>query len=99
MPRKEGSECLKEIKSNTGIKEFPIVIYSTCSEDSMADELYKNGAYYCMKKGDLSDLAISLQFLLQLLVEKNSRDLQENISLFFIQRSMQILKYNYLANV
>ena len=70
MPRKEGSECLKEIKSNTGIKEFPIVIYSTCSEDSMADELYKNGAYYCMKKGDLSDLAISLQFLLQLLVEK-----------------------------
>ena len=74
MPRKEGSECLKEIKSNTGIKEFPIVIYSTCSEDSMADELYKNGAYYCMKKGDLSDLAISLQFLLQLLVEKKIQE-------------------------
>ena len=70
MPRMKGSECLAVIKSDKSIKEFPIVIYSTCVNNSVIDELYKNGAHYCKKKGDLPELIISLQQLLQLMVEK-----------------------------
>jgi CheY-like chemotaxis protein len=70
MPRKNGSECLKEIKSNKSLKEFPIVIYSTCLNDTMADVLYKDGAYYYMRKGDFPDLIMYLQDTLILLKEK-----------------------------
>jgi DNA-binding NtrC family response regulator len=70
MPRKNGSECLAEIKSNKNIKEFPIVIYSTCLNDSMADYLYKKGAYHYLRKGDFSDLIKHLQTILVQLKEK-----------------------------
>ncbi len=70
MPRKKGSECLSEIKNNKKIKEFPIIIYSTCGNDSMVYDFYEMGAHYCMKKGDLAELLSSLQYILKLLLEE-----------------------------
>jgi CheY-like chemotaxis protein len=71
MPRKKGSDCLKEIKSNNHLKEIPVIIYSTCLDDAMLDELYVTGAHYCMQKGDISELLKNLNYLFSLLLKEN----------------------------
>jgi DNA-binding NtrC family response regulator len=50
MPRKNGSECLVEIKRNKNLKNIPVVIYSTDFHTDILDILYKYGAYYCIRK-------------------------------------------------
>ena len=64
MPRKNGSECLSEIKSSKSIGEFPIVMYSTSLSSTVVDLLYENGAYYYLRKGILSELEENLQAIL-----------------------------------
>ena len=44
MPKKDGRECLKEIKMATDIKKIPIVIYSTSSNPDDINYAYANGA-------------------------------------------------------
>jgi CheY-like chemotaxis protein len=56
MPRKNGAECLVEIKKNAKLKNLPVVMYSTSLHPEMADKFYENGAHYYIKKGDLEDL-------------------------------------------
>jgi len=70
MPRKNGSECLAEIKANKGLYDFPIIIYSTSLNDDIADILYRDGAYYYMRKCDLADLVVQLEMILTRLNEK-----------------------------
>jgi len=50
MPRKNGSECLTEIKQNKSLKKVPIIIYSTSFHDDIVELLYKYGASYCIRK-------------------------------------------------
>lgn len=71
MPRKNGMECLAEIKSNTKLKALPVVIYSTSLNEDIADLLYKNGAHYYVRKADLSELKKVLFQILTLMKEKN----------------------------
>lgn len=79
MPRKRGSECLIEIKANKSIPTFPIIIYSTYLNDTMLDELYAEGAHYCLQKGDLPVLEKSLHYLLERLIENDfSKPAKEN---------------------
>ncbi|MES2514317.1 MAG: response regulator [Bacteroidota bacterium] len=44
MPKKDGRECLKEIKSNAKLKTIPIVIYSTSSNPDDIAYAYEHGA-------------------------------------------------------
>src|SRR4051794_29242611 len=46
MPRKNGFECLTEIKESERLKQLPIVIFSTSFEEGMADLLYRQGAQH-----------------------------------------------------
>lgn len=74
MPRKNGSECLLEIKSDKKLKDIPVIIYSTSYNDPAADQLYKNGAHYYVRKGDFWELKKILHQLLQLFpMKKNHR--------------------------
>jgi len=50
MPRKNGLECLAEIRSHDKLKDFPVIIYSTSFEPAVIDLLYKKGAYYYIRK-------------------------------------------------
>ena len=50
MPRKNGFECLEEIKQNKTLKDLVVVIFSTSLQDDIADKLYTNGAHYFMRK-------------------------------------------------
>ena len=50
MPRKNGFECLLEIKSSEQLKRLPVVILSTSFDRVMADRLCRSGASCCMHK-------------------------------------------------
>jgi len=57
MPRKNGFECLSEIKNNEKLKDLPIIIFSTSYEQEVVNLLYEKGAhYYIRKPSDFSQL-------------------------------------------
>lgn len=70
MPRKNGSECLKEIKGDFKLKDLPVIIYSTSLHEDIAELLYKEGAHYYVRKGGLDELKETLHYILNLMVEK-----------------------------
>lgn len=50
MPRKNGFECLAEIKLCDELKQLPVIIFSTSFEQEVVNLLYKNGAQYFIRK-------------------------------------------------
>lgn len=50
MPRKNGMECLLEIRRNDRLKEIPIAIYSTSSSEEDIEETFVKGANVYIKK-------------------------------------------------
>ena len=57
MPRKNGFECLNEIKLNNDLQNLPVIILSTSFNPDTIDELYDSGAqYYIRKPSEFSKL-------------------------------------------
>jgi CheY-like chemotaxis protein len=57
MPRKNGYECLVEIKKDVRLKLLPVIIFSTSQTDEMVDKVYQSGAgYYIRKPAEYKDL-------------------------------------------
>lgn len=50
MPRKNGLECLSEIKGIENLKPLPIVIFSTSFDRDIVKLLYNYGAQYYIRK-------------------------------------------------
>jgi CheY-like chemotaxis protein len=50
MPRKNGFECLSEIKRTERLKHIPVIIFSTSYEPETLNLLYKNMAQYYIRK-------------------------------------------------
>ncbi|HMG15544.1 MAG TPA: response regulator [Saprospiraceae bacterium] len=50
MPRKNGFECLAEIKSSGKLSTLIVIIISTSFERDMVEKLYKNGANFYIRK-------------------------------------------------
>lgn len=50
MPRKNGFQCLSEIKQSEKLKRLPVIIYSTSFQKDIVNLLYKNGAQYYIRK-------------------------------------------------
>ncbi len=69
MPRKNGLECLSEIKSNEKLKFLPVIVYSTSPPEDIADQLYTTGAHYYVRKNDITELKKVLHLILTLLAE------------------------------
>lgn len=86
MPRKNGSECLLEIKRNPKLKNLPVIIYSTSLHDDVADILYKNNAHYYVRKRNYHELEEVLLYILTLMLEKKfSRPTREKFVLNHIK--------------
>ena len=68
MPRKNGAECLSEIKHNEKLKRLPVVIYSTHMHEKDANLLYKEGAHYYIQKTDIIELTKVLHRVLNKMV-------------------------------
>lgn len=77
MPRKNGSECLLEIKKNEKLKKLPVIIYSTSLNNEVADQLYQNGAHYYLQKCNFPELRKSLDRILVILTENPTRPTKE----------------------
>ena len=57
MPRKNGYECLLEIKGNEKLKKLSVIIYSTSLNCEVVNKLYEKGAqHYIRKPGDFAKL-------------------------------------------
>ncbi len=80
MPRKNGFECLSQIKLSTKLKKLPIIIFSTSFEQEVVNQLYKNGAQYFIRKpAEFSQFKTIIQQSLALIVQENiSQPAREN---------------------
>jgi CheY-like chemotaxis protein len=57
MPRKNGFECLKEIKNDERLKDIFVAIYSTSDNEKDVEETFYNGAnVYITKPNDFTVL-------------------------------------------
>ena len=57
MPRKNGLDCLKEIKTIDRLKEIFVAIYSTSGNEKDVEETFVNGANaYITKPSDFNEL-------------------------------------------
>ncbi len=62
MPRKNGFECLSEIKKNERLKDLPIVIFSTSNSRDNINHAFKIGAnIYIRKPGNFAQLMQVIQ--------------------------------------
>ena len=50
MPRKNGVECLLEIKQNSELNHLPVIMFSTSLQPDIVNHLYKNGAQLFIRK-------------------------------------------------
>ncbi|MDP4200550.1 MAG: response regulator [Bacteroidota bacterium] len=57
MPRKNGYDCLAEIKLDERLRRIPVIIFSTSYDPRVVDLLYTVGAdYYIRKPADFAEL-------------------------------------------
>jgi CheY-like chemotaxis protein len=71
MPRKNGFECLSEIKTNNRLKALPVVMFSTSYSQDKVSLLFKIGAHvYIHKPGDFAQLIQVIHHALNMATEK-----------------------------
>ncbi len=80
MPRKNGFECLTEIKLSKKLKQLPVIVFSTSFEQEVVNQLYKNGAQYFIRKpSEFSQFKNIIQLTLALITKENiSQPTREN---------------------
>lgn len=67
MPKKNGFECLKEIRENEKLMNIPVVILSTSSNKDFIEQSYRYGAnYYICKPKTFNLLKKSIETILSL---------------------------------
>ncbi|SEI60006.1 CheY chemotaxis protein or a CheY-like REC (receiver) domain [Dyadobacter koreensis] len=65
MPKKNGFECLAEIRNSQQYKNIPVVIFSTTGEEEAINKLYEQGAnYFVRKPGSFPKLKSAIQRIL-----------------------------------
>ena len=80
MPRKNGFECLEEIKKNEQLKRLPVIIFSTSFEQEVVNQLYQSGAHYFIRKPSVfSQFKKIIQQTLTRIANEISANSAENI--------------------
>ncbi len=83
MPRKNGFECLCEIKEDEKLKNLLVVMFSTafprdCDyEEDLVKRLMKIGAYDFIRKGD--NLALLKEFIHQVIKRVAEKESEKNL--------------------
>jgi len=83
MPRKNGFECLIEIKLHKKLKQLPVIVFSTSFEQEVVNLLYKNGAQYFIRKpSEFSQFKKIIQQTLAIIAMENiSQPMREDFVL------------------
>ena len=77
MPRKNGFECLREIKQNARLKDLPVIMFSTSNSREAMTALFKSGAHvYIRKPGNFDQLKELIYHALPLATDKLSSNSQ-----------------------
>ena len=67
MPKKNGFECLTEIRAARKFKDIPVVILSTSSESDYINKVYDQGAdYYLCKPNNFAKLKKAISMVLDI---------------------------------
>ncbi len=70
MPRKDGFECLSEIKRDEKLKDLPVVMFSTSNSQDKISILFKTGAdVYVRKPGNFAQLVQIIQHAIPIATE------------------------------
>ncbi len=70
MPRKNGFECLSEIKQDENLKDLPVVMFSTSGSQDKISVLFKTGAdVYIRKPRNFAQLVQVIQHSLPMAAE------------------------------
>jgi CheY-like chemotaxis protein len=71
MPRKNGLECLSEIKQNKIFKDIPVVMFSTSNAWDTINMLFKSGSHvYIHKPSEFAQLKQVIHHALPIAAEK-----------------------------
>jgi CheY-like chemotaxis protein len=82
MPRKNGFDCLSEIRGNPRLKEIPVVIFSTTDNQDMIERSYNGGAnYYLIKPRSFLQLVKAIEKVLTLDLWQNQKTSKETFIL------------------
>lgn len=77
MPRKNGLECLTEIKQHTKLKTLPVVIFTTSAVDESTGILFSTGAdVYIRKPRSFDELVQVIQHALPMAAENIVADVK-----------------------
>ncbi len=72
MPRKNGWQCLEEIKQHEKLKSLSVVVFSTSFQQDIADQLYSKGTkYYLRKPSDFNELKSIIHQMLTLIYKEH----------------------------
>jgi CheY-like chemotaxis protein len=79
MPRKNGIECLLEIKRTESLKDIPIAIYSTSASEEDIEETFVKGAnVYIKKPNDFGTLKKILEEVITINWQYNTSGLNKD---------------------
>ena len=71
MPRKNGFECLEEIKRDEKLKAIPVIIFSTYFDQDIVNMLYQKGAqFYIQKPREFGKLKKAIHLALSMTVKE-----------------------------
>lgn len=71
MPRKNGFECLEEIKRDEKLKSIPVIIFSTFFDQDIVNMLYQKGAQlYIQKPREFGKLKKAIHLALSMTVSE-----------------------------
>lgn len=74
MPRKNGFECLHEIKQSIKLKDIPVVIFSTSTQEDSINKAYQEGAdHYICKPGTFHLLKKTIRRVLSINWQKHTQ--------------------------
>jgi len=80
MPRKNGFECLAEMRLSEKLKKLPVIVFSTSFEQEVINQLYLNGAQYFIRKpSEFSQYKKIILHALTLIAEGLPTDTDGNI--------------------
>jgi CheY-like chemotaxis protein len=72
MPKKNGFECLAQIRSTKKWEDIPVVIFSTTGQEEMVRKVYQQGAnYFIRKPGSFPKLKQAIKQILDIEWDKH----------------------------
>jgi CheY-like chemotaxis protein len=75
MPRKNGFASLGEIKRNTGLWDLPIIIFSTTSDEKAVKSVFRDAAYYYIRKPENFNMLKKVLYEALLLISMPNRSM------------------------